>query len=115
MRAFSAILCGGTAIVLLSGCVGYRDYGDSHRGGYYNGAYLGGYYDGYYGPYSGGYWASDGYFYYMDRNHHYRRDNNRHFRRNRFPGSKPIRAGDRGRDRMHDGNRDRRDRNDGYQ
>jgi len=116
MKAFSAILCGGAAIALLTGCVADRGYGyhrDLQRG-YYNGAYSGGYYDGYYGPYSGGYWASDGYFYYLDQSRNYRRDDGRHFRRDRFQGGKPIQADDRShdRDRARDRDRDSRDQQD---
>jgi len=117
MKALSAILCGGAAIALLSGCVASRGYGDQRApyGGYYNDAYSDGYYDGYYGPYSGGYWSSDGYFYYLDQSRNYRRDDGRHFRHDRFRGSNPIRADDRRRDRDSDRARDRRqdrDRND---
>lgn len=110
MKAFSAILCSGAAIALLSGCAG--GYGrDHYRGDYYNGAYSGGYYDGYYGPYSGGYWANDGYFYYVDRDHRYRRDDGRHFRHDRFQGSRSIRADDRSRDRARDRDNNRGSRN----
>ena len=97
MKVFSAILCGGAAVMLLSGCTGYHR--DGYRGGYYSGAYTG-YYDGYYGPYNGGYWAGDGWFYYRDGSGGYRRDDGRHFRRSSFQDSKPIRADDRARDRF---------------
>jgi hypothetical protein len=116
MRIFSTILCGGAAIVLLSGCVGDRGYGhnrDSYRG-YSSSHSGGGYYDGYYGPYSGGYWANDGYFYYLDQNRNYRRDDGRHFRRDRFQGSSPIQADDRGRAHDRDSNRSSRDRQDNH-
>ena len=113
MKTFSAILCGGAAVMLLSGCAGgYGQHRDNYRGGYYDGAYSGGYYDGYYGPYIGGYWSNDGYFYYLDQNRNYRRDDGRHFRHDHFRGSNPIRADDRSRDRRdQQDNRDRRDDN----
>ncbi len=109
MKAFSGVLWGAGAIALLSGCVvdgGYSYQRDPVRSDY-TAASSAGYYDGYYGTYIGGYWASDGYFYYLDRTHNYRRDDGGHFRRERFQGAKEIRA----EDRSHNRDRDRRSRN----
>lgn len=99
----------------LSGCGGYDRsdgyYGgnyEHHRGGYSD-SYYDGYYDNYYGPYSGGYWASDGYFYYADRQQNYHRDDGRHFRHERFDGSSPFQGEHRDRHGDRDRNSDDRE------
>ena len=99
MKVHSALLCGGTAILLLSGCASYGGRGDHYSSNYANSAYAGGYYDGYYGPYRGGYWADDGHFYFLNQNQRYQRDNGEHFRHNPFPGSNRIRTEYRNRER----------------
>ena len=82
----------------VSGCAYYDGYyGYGYRYPYYStygyyGYYFDGYYDGYYGPYYGGYWATDGYFYYRDRNRRYYRDQYGHFRRGTFEGARPFRS-----------------------
>jgi hypothetical protein len=116
MRKTSAILCGAAAVMMLAGCVAGGGYGRSGGHSRVGVSYTAGYYDGYYGPYSGGYWASDGYFYYMDKSHNYQRDQSRHFRRDRFKGAKTVEAEDRTRDRnqnnkQRDSNQNQRDGN----
>lgn len=101
MRTRLSLAVGAMLLLGLGGCV-YYPGGYYDRYGYYDGGYeddcdydddcgqYDGYYDGYYGPYVGGYWASDGFFYYWDRNRRYHRDHDRHFRHHAFDGGKPF-------------------------
>lgn len=104
-----SLAAGALLLFALGGCVGYYGpgYYDPYYGGYDDDCdeygdcddgddYLG-YYDGYYGPFIGGYWASDGFFYYWDRNRRYHRDHERHFRHHEFEGGKLFRGGRDGR------------------